>query len=187
MDTPQHVLVGYDGSPLSELALHRAFRMVEHSTFALIHVVCVVDEGPGDAVRIPAGHLMTRWAALESVRLIVKGETEALRVRYPQARMIVHLRTGDVASALVDFAYRFHIDQIVVGAHGRSTHGSSTVGSVSNKLLTLTDIPTHIESPLGSVPPPAPGNPLRWAYIASDRRPNDAAGYPMRNKERARA
>ncbi len=185
MDTPQHLLVGYDGSALSELALHRAFRMIEHAPFALVHVVAVVDEGAGDYVRLPSGELMTRWAALDSIRLMVAGVTEELRKRHPQARVIAHLRAGEIAESLVDFAYRFHIDQIVVGARGQSVWSETALGSVPEKLLGLTEIPVHIEAPVSSIPPSSRTQIIRWAYVSSIKRIEKSCSAP--NKERALA
>jgi nucleotide-binding universal stress UspA family protein len=185
MNAPHHVLVGYDGSPLSELALHRAFRLVEHASFALIHVVSVVEEAPGDRLRLASGEVMSRWAALDSVRLMVAGVTKDLRSRYPQARVIAHLRTGSVAQSLVDFAYRFHIDQIIVGARGQGEHCVTCLGSVASSILGLTEIPIHIESPLLSVPAMVRSQALRWAYI-SDGKP-ETPMYLTHAKERARA
>lgn len=180
MDVPQHVLVGYDGSPLSELALHRAFRMVEHSAFALIHVVAVVDDGVSDYVRLPTGQLMSRWAALDSVRLMVAGVTQELREQFPQVRLIAHVRTGEPAQALVDFAYRYHIDQIILGARGQNSSSQSSLGSIASKILSLTEIATHIEGPIYSLPPLSTAHPLRWAYIS------DKNSSPSRSSNRAK-
>ncbi len=185
MDAPQHVLVGYDGSTWSELAIHRAFCMVEHSAFALIHIVAVVGAGPGDDVRLPSGELMSRWAALDSIRLMVATTTETSRTRFPQARVIAHLRTGDIAQSLVDFAYRFHVDQIVVGVRGQGTRQGNGVGSVATRILGLTEIPIHIEAPVSSMPPSSRSQTLRWAYVSDTRR--GPATYLTHGKERALA
>lgn len=180
------MLVGYDGSPLSEMALNRAFRMVEHARFALIHVVCVVQDGPGATVRLPTGMAMSRWAALDSIRLMVFAVSEPWRAASPQARVIVHLRTGDVSHALVDFAYRFHIDQIVLGTHGHGVTPSAQVGSVCSGVLSLTDIPTHLEAPLTSVPPFTAAQTLSWANLSEDAKLSVGV-YAMRTKVRPRA
>jgi nucleotide-binding universal stress UspA family protein len=185
MDAPQHVLVGYDGSPLSELAVCRAFRIVEHSPFALIHVVAVVEEEPGDRVRLPSGELMSRWAALDSIRFMVASLTEPLKQRYPQARVIVHLRSGEVAQALVDCAYRFHVDQIVLGVRGQGSPHDTRLGTVPTAVLSLTEIPTHIESPMSCVPPLARNQTLRWAYVTES--PVRVSTYSTHQKERALA
>ena len=140
--------------------------MVQHSNFALIHAVAVIEDGVGDYVRLPTGQLMSRWAALDSIRLMVAGVTQELRQQFPNARVIAHLRTGDPAQALVDFAYRFHIDQIIVGARGQGASHENSLGRVSSRILTLTEIPTHIEGPMYSVPPVSPHNVLRWAHIS---------------------
>ncbi len=168
------------------MALNRAFRMVAHARFALIHVVCVISEGPGAAVRLPTGEVMSRWAALDSIRLMVFAVSEPWRASFPHARVIVHLRAGDVAHALVDFAYRFHIDQIVLGARGHGARSTERVGSVCSGVLSLTDITTHLEAPLTSAPPNGTAQTLAWAHVSEDAQLN-ATGYTMRTKVRPRA
>lgn len=186
MDAPQHVLVGYDGSPLSEMALNRAFRMVADARFALIHVVCVISEGPGASVRLPTGEVMSRWAALDGIRLMVFAVSEPWRAKFPHARVVVHLRAGDVAHALVDFAYRFHIDQIVLGARGHREKSTEQVGSVCSSVLALTDIPTHLEAPLANIPPYAATHALAWAHVSEGEK-SSATAYTMRTKVLPRA
>lgn len=160
--------------------------MVTHTRFALIHVVCVVAEGPGATVRLPTGELMSRWAALDSVRLMVFAVSEAWRAEAPHVRVIVHLRTGDISQALVDFAYRFHIDQVVLGARGHGAQSTERVGSVCSGVLALTDIPTHLEAPLTSVPPYGTTQTLSWANVSEDANLSGNS-YIMRTKVRPRA
>lgn len=162
MQSPQHLVVAYNGSRLSELALHRALRLTEHTAFGMVHVVCVVEE-EGDTLTLPTGEKLSRWAALDTLRLILDRTTRSWGLRTPQVRVVAHLRTGDPAQAIVDLAYRYHADQIIVG-QGSST-SSGALGPVSSRILELSEIPVHLESPLASSPPSSRFNAMRWAYV----------------------
>jgi nucleotide-binding universal stress UspA family protein len=163
MDAPQHLVVGYDGSPLSELALHRALRMTEHAPFGMIHVVSVVQED-GQSVILPTGERLSRWAALDTLRHILDRTTKSWNLRRPQIRVIAHLRAGEPAQTLVDLAYRYHADQILIGV-GANRTPSAPIGAVAARVLELSEIPVHLESPGSSSPPSARFNALRWAYV----------------------
>lgn len=163
MQAPQHLVVAYNGSRLSELALHRALKLTEHTAFGMIHVVCVVKE-EGDTLILPTGEKLSRWAALDTLRLILDRTTRSWGLRTPQVRVVAHLRTGDPAQAIVDLAYRYHADQIVVG-QGSSAPTNTPIGPVSARILELSEIPVHLESPLASSPPSSRFNAMRWAYV----------------------
>lgn len=164
MDSPQTLVVGYDGSSLSELALHRAMRMTEHARFGMIHVLTVVEED-GDCLILPTGERLSRWAALDTLRHILDRTTKRWELRRPQVRVIAHLRSGEPGQVLVDLAYRYHADQIVIGV-GSSRSPSAPIGSVAARILELSEIPVHLENPLCSNSPPSRRfNPVQWAYV----------------------
>jgi nucleotide-binding universal stress UspA family protein len=147
-----HLLVGYDDSPESELALHRGFRAVDDSRFALIHVVSVVRSAGGGFITLPSGGRLQRYAALEMLRHTIETLFTQWELKKPQLHAVAHIVDGDPAAALVDFAYRNHVEQIVLGVKRRH-QGGAHVGSVAEKVLTLSDIPVHLETALSSSPP----------------------------------
>ena len=163
MDSPQNLVVGYDGSSLSELALHRALRMTERSRFAMIHVVTVVEED-GDTLILPTGERLSRWAALDTLRHILHRTTKGWELRRPQVRVVAHLRIGEPGQVIVDLAYRYHADQIVIGVR-TGGNPSAPIGDVASRILELSEIPVHLENPLSSRPPSRRVSPLRWAYV----------------------
>jgi nucleotide-binding universal stress UspA family protein len=165
MAAPQIQLVGYDGSSLSERALRRAVVDASQLDFAVLHVVTVVEE-LGDEVRLPSGERMSRWAALRTLRLTVDQLLEAFGVPARLLRVSGHLRGGDPAQALIDLAYRHHVERLLVGAHGDSPGALGRIGGVAGRVLRLADFPVHVESPLLTAAPRRTNfDPLRFAFV----------------------
>lgn len=54
---------------------------------------------------------------------------------------IQHVIVGDPAQAIVRYAKEKHIDQIVIGTHGRGNIGNLVLGSVASKVVHLADVP----------------------------------------------
>jgi nucleotide-binding universal stress UspA family protein len=162
MASVQHICVAYDGSPLSEQALHTAVRRTAGSSVAQIHVVCVA-ERVGKFVKMPSGELLPHWSALGSLKLIVRRTArlgvEGARVPY----IFVHLRIGEPGQVIVDLAYRFHVELILMGA-GRST-ALNRLGHVATQVLELSEIPVELQTPLGNSGAARPFNALRFAYV----------------------
>lgn len=163
MDAPQHIVVGYDGSPLSELALHRALRLTENAPFAMIHVVCVVKD-EDDNVRLPSGQLLSRWAALDSLRHTLHATTKNWG-RSSSVRVVAHLRSGEPGQAIIDLAYRYHADQLILGAASFGSSRQLRVGSTARKVMENCEIPVHVETPLMASGPSTKFSPMRWAYV----------------------
>lgn len=165
MNGPQHISVAYDGSPHSELALHRALNVAKTTPFGRVHVVCVVEDVAPHLVRLPNGVVMTSWSARESLRLIVSRSAKECGAVSLKRRVESHLRSGDPARVIVDLAYRFHSDQIFVGARGNGGIGRDGVGRVAAEVLELSDIPVNISMPLKANPARQEFNAVRWAYV----------------------
>jgi hypothetical protein len=72
---------------------------------------------------------------------------------------------GDPAGIIVDLAYRYHSDQIVVGARGTERQFREGVGRVANEILSLSEIPVTVAMPLRSSPGKPRFNAVRWAYV----------------------
>jgi len=165
MEGLKNIVIGYDGSTLSELAVRRALLMTQGSTLALLHVVMVVEECGSDDYRLPTGEVLPRYTALEMLRLTLRTQVQSWGLDSPRVRLVAHMRTGAVVRTLVDVSYRFRADLLVLGAHGDSRVAGS-VGSVAREVLDWTrDLPVHVEaSPfLGVKPQRFDG--LDWAYV----------------------
>lgn len=140
----RYLVVGFDGSPLSELALYRALRLTEFTQFALVHVVTVLDED-GDLVVLPDGMRLPEWSATEMMRLTVLGLAGRSRRLGRFARVVPHTCFGRPAVALASFAKRYQADMVLVGARG-ADDTSESLGSVPKELLEKLELPLHIES-----------------------------------------
>ncbi|HSC89360.1 MAG TPA: universal stress protein, partial [Polyangiaceae bacterium] len=133
MDGIRNLVVGYDGSRLSEHALRRALELAGQAPFALVHVVVVGREEDG-VVTLPQGPVLPRFAALQLLRLTVDRLVRSWRLQRPHVRQVVQLRYGDAARVLVDTAYRYDADLVLVGAHGDALP-HTRLGSVAQQVL----------------------------------------------------
>jgi nucleotide-binding universal stress UspA family protein len=165
MTAPEHVTVAYDSSPHSEVALRRALVAAKEVPLGKVHVVCVAKDVAPHFVRLPSGVVMTTWSARESLRLVVSRSARECDARNLQHRVQSHLRVGDPAQVIVDLAYRFHSDQIMLGARGMEGIYQKGVGSVAGRVLELSEIPVTISMPLHSSPHRERFNAIRWAYV----------------------
>jgi nucleotide-binding universal stress UspA family protein len=165
MENPEHITIAYDGSPHSELGLDRALAAAQASPLGKVHVVCVAEPVAEHLVRMPSGVVMTTWSARESLRLIVSRRVRESGAPSLRHRVKAHLRVGDPARIIVDLAYRYHTDQIIVGARGMGNEYREGVGSIASEVLALSEIPVTIAMPLRSAPGKPRFNAVRWAYV----------------------
>ena len=159
MTSAEHITVAYDGSPLSELSLRRALVMTAGSRVAQVHVVCVVEVG-GHSLRLPTGATLPAFLARQWLAHIVARSS----LDVPGARgtlVLAHLRSGDPAHTVVDLAYRYHTERIMMGAGGRGDR----IGSVAQAVLDLSEIPVELQTALGHPSAEKHFNPLRFAYV----------------------
>ncbi|MGE0321210.1 MAG: universal stress protein [Polyangiaceae bacterium] len=128
------VVVGMDGSRLSELALEQAAQLCEQHTEATIHVVNVVDGYD------PMGRL--EYAAdrgaldLSKERAELDARLAALRTSRPGLPALVpHVLAGPPAKEIARVASHHDADAIVVGTHGRKGVERLMLGSVAAEIL----------------------------------------------------
>ncbi|MCA9631402.1 MAG: universal stress protein [Myxococcales bacterium] len=128
------VVVGMDGSRLSELALERAVSLSEQHPGAVVHVVNVVDGYD------PMGRM--EYAAdrgaldLSKERAALDARLEALRVsRSGLPELVPHVLAGPPAKEIVRVASHHDADAIVVGTHGRRGVERLMLGSVAAEIL----------------------------------------------------
>lgn len=130
------VVVGMDGSRLSELALEQAARLCEQHAGATIHVVNVVD-GYDPMARLE--YAADRGALdLSQEKAELDARLEALRVSrasYPE--LVPHVLAGPPAREIVRVASHHDADVIVVGTHGRKGVERLMLGSVASEILKL--------------------------------------------------
>lgn len=178
MQTARVIVVGFDYSPLSEAALHRALRMTEAVPFATLHAV-TVGTRVGSDVRLPDGAVLSQWAAVEAVRVHLRERVRALpEVGARNLRVIGHVRGGEASQAILDLAFSCNAERIVVGAHSAADDHRGAVGQVAQRVLSRAPVGVHVETAVAAAPPPVPFDPLRWAFVfgTGHRRPKGTLG-----------
>lgn len=159
MSSADHLTVAYDGSLQSELSLRRALVMTAGSRVAQVHVVCVV-EVKGHSLRLPTGAILPALLARQWLEhIIVRSSLDVPGAR--DTLVLAHLRSGDPAHAVVDLAYRYHTERILMGAGGRNDR----IGSVAQSVLDLSEIPVELQTALGRASAEKHFNPMRFAYV----------------------
>ena len=124
------IVVGTDGSPGAEAAVHEAIELVGGSGVA-VHLVCAY---PGQSALERIGMTARQEPAdLRGVAADVLARDER---RFVEAGFTVekHTREGDPAHVIIDVATEQDADLIVVGARGTTGLRRFMLGSVSSKL-----------------------------------------------------
>lgn len=164
MEGLKNFVVGFDGSPLGELALRRALIKAQAAPFSFIHVVMVVEDTESGCL-LPSGEEVPRFVAIETIRLTLKKLVEIWHLENPRARLVAHLPSGPVASTLVDLVERFRADCLFLGAHG-SDRPLGRIGAITAALLKQTrTIPVHIEAPSFAGAETRAFDAFEWIYI----------------------
>lgn len=162
MYTYESVLVATDGSEGSAAAVEHALG-VAHRNGAPLHVLYVRDpdddEGDGVADRI-----------LDRVGERVASNSDLIDGDGPE--LVTAVRSGSPHEEIVAYAEGTGCDLIVMGTHGRTGVGRYLVGSVTERVVRLADVPV-LATPL------SPDSAVKTAERAADvaRRALAEAGH----------
>lgn len=146
----RHILVPLDGSPLAEEVLPHVKALVkigEGGKVTLLRVVLhdygVVSLNPNLADRL-SEHMAANdaEAAAYMESMVQRLGAEGLTVE-------PHLIQGHPADAIVDYAEQHDVDLIAMASHGRGGIGRWLLGSVAQKVIHNTKIPTLVIRPKG--------------------------------------
>jgi nucleotide-binding universal stress UspA family protein len=120
------VVVGYDYTPPSELAVERAIELAaawpaRHT----LHMVTVLerDQSYQTAERVRGDLLAAMRARLDA------------RLPGVDIELFAHVRIGDAADEILDVAAELGADLIIVGSHDRTAIGRFLLGSVSESVV----------------------------------------------------
>ena len=129
---PTSLLVAFDGSPESVLALNDAADLARatHAQLTIVGVIPLVSQGFG--TRMPTGSGLER--ALAESREALEKERARL-ASTGLTGVSVQLLEGDPVSAVVGYVHERAIDLIVVGSRGLDALGRFFLGSVSDGIL----------------------------------------------------
>jgi nucleotide-binding universal stress UspA family protein len=130
MHTYHDVLVATDGSDGSAAAVEHALGVAER-TGATLHALYVGEEDDGVAGRV-----------LDRVAERVEAAGEAATARDETAPSpVTAVRTGTPHEEIVAYAEEAGCDLIVMGTHGRTGVGRYLLGSVTERVVRLADVP----------------------------------------------
>jgi nucleotide-binding universal stress UspA family protein len=140
------IIVATDGSEGANRALDHAVEEAKCHTSALLIVNVIGREGILDNIFMRATEGQQVW--LEQMVDSLSAETLTKARNRAQAAGIatVHMesRTGEIAETIIAVARERHADLIVAGRRGVSRTGGLLLGSVSQKLVSLSPIPVTV-------------------------------------------
>lgn len=147
-----HIVVGYDFSPLAELALREAAVLAAEGADIAIHVVNArtdagkhrISHSPSEDVGFELREAMRASALLA---LQDHGAPEGIAV-------FTHALVGDPARAIVGLADDVDAEIIIVGTHGRRGIKRLFVGSVAEEVMRAASCPVLVMRPRRRDPRP---------------------------------
>ncbi|MBX3157707.1 MAG: universal stress protein [Deltaproteobacteria bacterium] len=126
---PIQVVVAYDFSPSSELALARAIDVAARAPQHVLHIVAAIE---------PRGFAHASYGDAEAVqRSIIENVTVAFAGRPTAAdvQFFVHARIGKAADQILALASEVGADLIFIGSHGTTGVERWLLGSVSERVV----------------------------------------------------
>lgn len=135
-------LIPVDGSENSLRAVRHVIGLVQGREPMEIHVVNVQE--PVEAWEVKR---VFRPEEIEAAQELEGGDELNAARGLLQAADVPHVcevLLGDVAESIVKYAHDQHCDKIIMGTHGRSALSSLLLGSVTTKVIHLTDIPVTV-------------------------------------------
>jgi nucleotide-binding universal stress UspA family protein len=140
------VVVGVDGSPVSEQALAFAFQAAAVRGASLLAAHAWRTDRTFDPVVAPAGAPPVRLADLEQIERVVLAERLAgWRERYPDLLVETALFVEPAAEALERLSKQAQL--VVVGSRGRSRLTGAVLGSTSQHLMVHSASPVVVVRP----------------------------------------
>ena len=141
----KHILVATDGSDAADRAVDYAAGLAKREGAELI-VVNVVGYGLPDRLFAQFTQAHHAWLKelLESIsaEILVNARERAHAAGVSAVR--IESRAGNVAEAILNLARQQHADVVVVGKRGASAIDRLLIGSVSDKLVKLSDLPVIV-------------------------------------------
>ncbi len=137
-------MVATDRSDGSNHAIDFAAKLAKDDQAELVIAYVVGGYGlPGEVMR-QFTQAQSVWLdqLLSSAELLAKARDRARTLGAPTVRL--ESRSGEVAPGLVDIAQECHADLIIVGKRGAGQLERLLLGSISQKLVNLSQIPVTV-------------------------------------------
>jgi nucleotide-binding universal stress UspA family protein len=127
----QSIVVGTDGSPSAQAAVHRGAEVARGSG-ALVHLVTAFPDVPSYRERIGSSAKRDPIDLREVAEGVLARAADEVKAQ--DVEVETHAREGDAAQVILDVAQEQNADLIVVGARGLTGFERFLLGSVSSKL-----------------------------------------------------
>ncbi len=168
MKTAKIQVVGFDGSLLSEVALHQALHSAGDIELPTIHVVLVTQEDHG-RLRLPGGGTACRWKALLGLKLTVGALVKEWNIDQGLTRLVCHVISGEETAKLLEIADYYEAQRILIGSHSCSRHRSGRIGHTASSIASEARCEVHIATPMTQAEPRPPAqDPLKVFLLLGD-------------------
>ena len=143
---PVQVVVAYDFSPSSEVALARAVDVASRAPQHVLHVVVAID--PHD--RVAGRRTPVTYETAESIQATITEHVAAAfagRTTAADVQFYVHARIGTPAAEILALASEVGADLIFIGTHGKTGVERLLLGSVSERVVREARCPVLVARP----------------------------------------
>jgi nucleotide-binding universal stress UspA family protein len=139
------IVVGFDLSEPSEVALDQAIELAQAHEDCRLHVLAVLDERNG----LPGLAEVGDFAAAERTQtaLATLVDKRLLEARSRPVNLFLHARIGSPAVEILELAEEAEADLIVVGTHGRRGVSRLVLGSVAERVVRHARLPVLVSRP----------------------------------------
>lgn len=136
------ILLAVDGSAPSERATRYLAEMLKE---CVLYQIILVNVQPPTDNPVLSGHMPVR--EIEAMRETQGGDALAGSIRILQqagSNFISEVLIGPAAETITEYAKNQRCAQIVMGSRGLGAIGSALLGSVTTRVLQLTDLPVTL-------------------------------------------
>ena len=147
MANPNKILVAYDGSPHSKMALSWAILLGSDENAELDVIKVFEPLGETSTVKFDynfRGQLAERYAELEKEDRQMLEEVKSSCQKQSISKVHVDVLKGHAASVLLDYARQSGSGMIVTGTKGHGVLNEMLVGSVTSSLVSLSQVPVLV-------------------------------------------
>jgi nucleotide-binding universal stress UspA family protein len=135
---PVQVVVAYDLSPSSEVALARAVEVAARAPQHVLHVVTAIEPHGNRSTAADEMHTLIR----DHVRVAFDGRPTASEIQF-----FVHVRLGKPADTVLRVAEEVGADLLFIGSHNKVGLERYLLGSVSERVVREAKCPVMVVRP----------------------------------------
>ena len=135
-----NILVPTDGSRPAKRAAEHAIELAEQGG-GTVHALYVMDMGDAAFVAIPDDIAETR-SRLEKKGTEFVGDIEVMASE-ADVECVPAVKSGIAPERIIEYAEENDIDLIVMGKRGRSDPDKPAIGSITGRVVGLSEVPVH--------------------------------------------